>query len=191
MKKLLLLCLLIGITISGKSQNKIELTTNGFKSIDNKESNYLVFESKGTQLELYGKIKSFINSRFVSPKDVISENSPNSITLNGVKQGISIKKALGYIDFSINYTIVFYFKDDKIRIDLPRINKMTGLSSSTMWQLTINQYDGTISSNYDRMYIFNSKGDLKNQSAKLALENYFNSFINDAINYKVPNNENW
>ncbi len=68
----------------------------------------------------------------------MSEVDNSMITINGIStDDIMAKKALGYIQIKMNYTIVFHFKDGRIRVDVPSINKMTGESSSTIWQLTL------------------------------------------------------
>jgi len=188
MKTTLLFILLLSVQFVN-AQNSLELTPLGLTPVGNKEAKYIVFEKPGSQQELYNCIKSFIVSRFQSPKDVMTENSPESIALNAVADGIIVKKGFGYLDVNTNYTIVFHFKDGKIRVDLPSINRMTALSSSTVWQITINQQDPT--DLVDHFYVFDKKGELKNESAKSSIEKYFNNFLKDAIEFKAPANENW
>jgi len=190
MKKILFVLILLLPTLAF-SQEKLELTPSGLKVQGNPEAKYIIIEKSGSQQDLFNTIKSFISNYFVSPKDVISEVDNDMITLNGISaKDISVKKGLGYLDITMNYTIVFHFKDGRIRIDLPYINKMTSRSSSTLWQMTINQ-DDAYDYSYDHLYIFDKKGKLKNNTAKDGIENFFNSFIDKAVNFKSPQKEDW
>lgn len=179
------------LTTSVLFSQKLELSTVGLTVEGNPSSKYIIVEREGTQKDLYNTIKSFIASKYVSPKDVMSESEYETITLNAVSSNkIIVKKFLGYLGITMNYTIVFHFKDGRIRIDMPNINKMTSQSGSTYYQLTINQNDNHDYSS-DHFYIFDKKGKLKNTTAKEGIENFFNAFISDIINYKSPQEENW
>lgn len=193
MKKILFFALaLVFSVLSSFSQNKLELTPKGLTSVDDPKANYLIFEKKGSQKELFNNIMAFVGSMFVSPKDVLSSSEYEVITINGItSKGIEIKKLWGGLPMSVDYTIVFFFKDDKIRVNIPSINKMQVLPTNGNYPVTINQYDNYTSNGAERLYIFNKKGELKNSMAKGDLENFFNTFIDKAINYTSPVKEDW
>jgi len=196
MKKLLVLNTLMLCSVCSFSQNYFTLGESGLFPSANKDAKYIVIDKEGTQTELFNTIKSFVNNFFVSPKDVISEVNNDMITINGVStKDIVAKKGFGYVDIKMNYTIVFHFKDGKIRIDVPSINSMTGESRTlggqlgSLYVLTYTKSDH-IDGSRDRIIIFD-KGKVKNQYAKDNIEQFFNNFIDKALKYKNPTTEKW
>lgn len=190
MKKLISLFLLLAPFFPSLGQKYFTLTETGLKPSGDPEARFIVIEKAGSQQELFTTFKSFVAGYFVSPKDVMSEVDNSMITINGIStDDIMAKKALGYIQIKMNYTIVFHFKDGRVRVDVPSINKMTGESSSTIWQLTLTK-DDDYDLNYDRFVIFD-KGKVKAEPAKENIETFFNTFIEKAISYTPASSEKW
>lgn len=167
------------------AQSKLELTARGLVFADNPSQAFTVVEKTGTQEELYKFARNRLTSIFVSPKDVLSESEFDVITINGITKEIGAKKFLGYVDLSTNYTIVLRIKDGRIRIDVPTINRMT---SSNRLQLTVSQNDN-YDSYYERFYVFDKKGKLKNESGKHSIEQFFNVFLKTLL--QTDDVEDW
>lgn len=179
----LLLGVFVFLLSNLNAQSKLELTDSGLVFDENPSQQFTIIEKDGTQEELYKYVKGRLTSLFASPKDVISEMEFEMLTINGITTEIGAKKALGYVTLSTNYTIVLRFKDGRIRVDVPSINKMT---SSNRLQLTVSQkedYDYY----YSRFYIFDKKGKLKNESGKRSVEQFFNTFLE--VLFKSENND--
>ncbi|MBN2571768.1 MAG: DUF4468 domain-containing protein [Ignavibacteriales bacterium] len=190
MKKIALLIVLLFALTKTFAQNYFVLTEFGLRPAEDSNKEFIVFDKSGSQKELFNMIKSFVYSIFVSPKDVVSEIDSSMITINGISTNdVVAKKALGYLDITMNYTITFHFKNGKIRVDNPSINKMTSESSSTLWQLTLTKND-SYDSFRDRFVIFD-KDKIKAEPAKENIESFFNNFIEKAIKYNTVKNEDW
>lgn len=172
------------------------LTEKGFVSNEDQLKDFVVIEKSGKeQKDLFNTVKSFATQFYSSPKDVISESGSEIITLNGVSlNDVYCKKGLGAVSFKTNYTLVFQFKDGKIRINRPIINSMRGESRtlggdlSGLYQLVLTK-DDDIANGYDRIVIFN-KGKYKKE-AKESIEALFNTIIDKAINYIQKPQEDW
>lgn len=174
-----------------------ELTEKGLVSLKDKDAKFIVIEKEGkSQKELYDQIKNFIMYSFVSPKDVISENGTDMITLNGVSNGdVECKKGFVMLPFKTNYTIVFMFKDGKIRINIPTINKMTSESTtlggdlSGLYELTLTK-DDPVSTGREQIVVFKKDGKTT-KGAKESIEKLFNTLIDKAINFTSTAKEEW
>ena len=79
MKKLFLLLMLLPFLSNAQYFN---LTENGFVPAIGDNAKFIVIDKAGqTQEELFNQVKSYITASYVSPKDVLSENGTEMITL--------------------------------------------------------------------------------------------------------------
>lgn len=171
MKKLLFFALFVWAATTVKAQ--YTLTPNGLVNETGKE--YLTFDFEGkTQTQLYSSVNMYLNSIFVSPKDVLSLVENNSIAINGITKDIHRPKSINDLTptFTMNYTITIYFKDGRIRFDNPSVNKMYVTDNPG------NEYFGA----------FTSKGKLKHEKTKESIEKFFNDFITE-INQAITDNK--
>lgn len=172
MKKIVLLMLVMMLSVSAMAQ--FTLTPAGLVNTDNVEQNFITMDFPGkTQAQLYSSALMYLNSIYVSPKEVLSVVDNNSITVNGVSESaIYRKKSMTSTvsSFDINYTITILFKDGKIRINNPSINRMN------------------IAGNYDSQFfvvgfsgigVFNQKDKLLAEETKTSIEKFFNTYVND------------
>lgn len=171
MKKLIVILFLM---ISSNSWAQLSLTSNGFVNDSIKEQKFILVDVPNkTQQQLYNAALTFVTTLYVSPKDVLSTIDNEVITINGVgKECIKAKNAMGIpINFNINYTIALRFKDGKMRIDIPSINKM--------YYQGVNLYisGSNIGSMSGDIVIFKKNGDVRKEDAKKSLEEYFNNYI--------------
>lgn len=110
----------------------------------------------------------------------------NSITVNGVaKDAIHRQKTMTNTtpSFHMNYTITMLFKDGKIRINNPTVNKMY-TSGNNREELDIVGASalGIVTG------VFNSKGKVLAEKSKESIENFFIVYVND-IQQSVAKNE--
>lgn len=189
-KKLAFLLILITTSIFSFSQtNKFILTEGGFKNDSDQTKDYIVLEFPGkSQADLFKSVLIFANSSFVSPKDVISKVDNESITINGFAKN-AVRRTNSHV-FDLNYTLNIMFKDGKIRIAAPSINK---ISTYTTKEQEMYLQGGTDAFAGSYFSIFNKKGEVKLEKAKEDLETYFNALdlkIQQAINTE-NNNKDW
>lgn len=171
MKKLLFCALFSWAATAAQAQ--FTLTPSGLVNETGKE--FVIYDHAGkSQAELYASVHMYLNSLFVSPKDVLSLVENNSISINGVTNDIFRPKSINDLTptFTMNYTITLYFKDGKIRVDNPSINHMYVTDQPAK------EYYG----------VFTSKGKLKHEKTKASIEKFFNDFIAN-INQAVTDNK--
>lgn len=124
MKKLfsILFFLLSLVSVQAQELVQFKLTRYGtFVDADNKGFIVVPFKDK-TASELYNMVKNNILSLYKDPKQVMSENDGQTITVRGI--GAFVWKTVVFIPrtFEGYYTIVFRFKDGKIRVDRPVVD---------------------------------------------------------------------
>lgn len=169
---------------------KFELTQNGWVNADDKTKSFIVVESQGTKAELFAKAKTAVTSMWNSPKDVLSYNEPDIIIVNGYNNGSVKSKSLGMtFVYAFNYRLQLQFKDGKIRIDAPSVDKgeLDGGKSTLYFGC------GKASSWTATKYIFDQNGKLKEQKHKEQVENAMNELVYcliKKINEGVAN-EDW
>lgn len=184
MKKILLL-IAAAIAIVGVARAQFVLTPNGIAN--NTDKDYLVFEyGSKSQSELFTTVNMALNAMYVSPQDVLSIVKNNSITINGVATHIHRDKNMfsTLSTMTMNYTIVVEFKDGRIRIMNPTINKL------------IIPSNGTSTTSYDGLewiaYLYNKKGVEKHPKTNESIEDHLNNIvlkITSSITEKE--NDNW
>ena len=171
------------------------LTEIGLRPTDNQEKEFVVIERTGkSQQELFNQVKSFIIASYVSPKDVMSDNGIDMITLNGVSDSdVQCKKGFVMLPFTTNYTITFMFKDGMVRINNPSINSMLAESTTiggdigSFYQLTFTKNDN-IQTGRERIVVFKGKGKTT-KGAKESIESFFNSLIDKIVNYEEKSDD--
>ena len=81
--------------------------------------NYIVVEYEGkTASELYNMVKNNVMSFYKKPKEVMSENESQMLSIRGFQDKVWYASAY----FGAFYNLSFKFKDGKIRIDAPVID---------------------------------------------------------------------
>lgn len=187
MKKNILVIALILLAIYTNGQGKyFTLTTSGFVSTSDSEKKFVVIPVEGkTQAELYKVFLNKLNGMYVSPKDVLNPVEGESISVNGIAKN-AIHDELGTV-YNLNYTLVFLFKDGRIRIDSPAINKLIWYGLNNDKEIYLNA-----GSNFFAGYtsIWNKKGAVKETTAKQELESYFDNYI-DALLQESKKSEEW
>ncbi len=148
-----------------------ELTNRGFFDSADKEKDYVILDFAGrSQNDLYKQTLLYINTIYKSPKNVISTVENESITVNGYAQNAVKRNAFN--SFNMDYTMVFLFKDGRMRVNVPSFT-LTAFTDKlqTLYLVSGNSLDGS------SLGIYNKKGDLKSEKAKASLESFFNGYI--------------
>jgi hypothetical protein len=186
MKHLILVLLLIA-PAAGYSQFK--LTPLGFVSDVDSTKNYVVTEAPGsTQAQLYKSALLYLSSLYVSPKEVLSTIENESITVNAIATK-AIKMKVLYLNpsWDVNYTVTFQFKDGKLRILQPSINRITTQTGDVYRTASV---IGGSGSNHKEIY--NKKGELKQKDGKQNLELMINAYVSAASKgILAAKNDNW
>lgn len=174
--------LLLFVSIATQAQDLIQfkLQRNGLFATEDGKS-YIVVEYEGkTAQELYSMVKSNVIKLYKSPKDVMSENEPNSISIFALSDIFDYAYIFGggLMSYSAYYNLVFHFKDGKIKVDAPMISPNLNVSS------TGSILPRTFSSLIGRWY--DKKGNLK----KKRIENVqkVERLFNYPINYLLQEN---
>lgn len=187
MKKLILILVTIA-TINSYGQGRyFTLTKTGFISTEDATREFVVIPiEEKSQSELYRLILTKLNSMFVSPKDVLNVIENESISVNGlVKNKITDEMGKKYY---LNYTITILFKDGRIRVDSPSINKLYSYGMNNDKVMYLNSGSDMFGQYFSS--IWNKKGVLKEPTAKKQLEIYFDEFI-DSLLIEVNKTEEW
>lgn len=132
-KKILSILFLLLCLTSASAQDLVQfkLTRSGsFVDIDNKGFVVVPFAGK-TASELYNMVKNNILSIYKDPKQVMSENEGQTIAIRA--KGGLVWKTIAFIPrtFEGYYTMVFRFKDGRIRVDAPVVED--NLTDSDGW----------------------------------------------------------
>lgn len=183
MKKILALLFLVALTAGKIFAQGFTLTPDGFVNTNDEGKGFVVFETTGTQQELYNKAKTYLMKLYRSPKDVLSESAPETITINGISTDAVQKKAMGMVavSYDMNYTIVLQFKDGKVRVDAPSFSLYSDGSGKPIKMYLKGKSNGGVGSEVINT-IYNTKGQLKAKYAKDQLESFFNDYIQSLIN---------
>ncbi len=165
---------------------QLVLTPQGFVSTNDTSKNYIVvsFDSVG-QKALFDRALLYLNTIYVSPKDVLSLVDSTSITINGLSKG-AIPRNNQHV-FDLNYSINIQFKQGKIRVNAPAVKLTTTVYSNfqTLYIVANNSLDGR------RLGIWNEKGKLVSERAKIELETFFNKYIDDMVKGINSNSTDW
>lgn len=186
MRKLSLLCFLSLLLNIIYAQSHFELKPDGF--VDRKDStkNYIVINYEGkTQQELFTMFLEKFTIMYVSPQNVISSVPNSTITINGfTSDDISYNI---FHTYNMNYSIVFQFKEGKVRINGMSINQLFVSYEKFYREVTIQDYINVFS--YKRS-IYNEKGVLRDKELKEQLEVFFNTQIGRILS-TGSDNQDW
>ena len=155
------LILLVAMPVFASAQFK--LTPGGFVSAADTTKNYVVIDAPGvSQADLYKRTLIYLSKQFASPKDAISIIDNESITINSI-DNVGVR---GFSNFLVNYTINLEFKDDKLRVISPSLNRMYNHQNTL----------GLIGGRYTRT-IFKDNGEVRLDKTKQSLELMFEAWI--------------
>lgn len=187
MKKSIFLFFIYLITANVFSQSLV-VTQDGFRDESNLDNNYVVLEFENKTAEnLYNTAVKYINLTYKNPDEVISGQIKNDfIKYNTyVSNFPNVKSAWVNLNINTEYTTLLSFRDNKIKYEIVSINMEN--TDGIGLAFTGNGWDGNHT-------IYNKKGKLKKEDAKVQLESYFNNEIQNlisALNDESSSEDDW
>ena len=161
-----------------------QLKATGFVSTENPDKDFIVVEAEGSQQELFDKAKTAATAMWGAAKEVLSYNEPDIIVINGMGAGMVSFSIMGITtNFDVPYRVQLQFKDGRVRIDAPKIEK--GINS-------LNKGDVYFGSG-GQSYVFKKDGSVRREKMKEQAEEYINGLIAELID-KIKNGtsqEDW
>jgi hypothetical protein len=187
MKNTLFLFILIAFSVISHAQTRtvFELTPKGFINKSDTALNYIIQDYAGTSKdELYRRTVKYLSKQFASPKDVLSLVENESITINAIEDRVPVKSYSGR--FTLNYTLTIEFKDNKLRILAPSINRIYGYPVRDVIEIGI-----LPAAQYSRS-IFTDKGVLKLDTTKKFIDLTFQAWVvKIAMGIEEGKTDNW
>lgn len=179
------------VTINAQELVRFNLKPDGtFQTDDEKSFAIVEFEGKTAQ-ELFNMVKANVLTLYNSPKTVMNEIEPSNITIRARSEKLYSTYKLGtaFVEYRANYNLVFQFKDGRIKIDAPLVDKQLDVSATAV------PLPKTFISLIDDW--FEKNGQIKKKKQKLVtkVEDIFNYPINYLLGNlnQVPStdNEDW
>ena len=187
----LLFALIISIGLNAQNIVNFSLSSDGTFSTKDKK-NYTVVEFEGkTAQELYNMIKANVLTLYNSPQNVLNEIEPTNITIRAVSNVLygTFGFGSGFTEYSAKYTLVFLFKDGKIRVNAPEIERDLIVNASGF------PYPKTFTSLIGDWFDKNGVIKKRKRENVLKIESQFNYLINYLLgNFeekKQSEEENW
>ncbi len=165
--------------LNAQSVVKFSLKPNGtFSTEDDKSYTVIEFEGKTAQ-ELYNMIKANALTLYNNPQKVLHEIEPTNITIRALSDVLlnTYKLGSGITEYKAMYTLVFQFKDGKIRISAPEIDR----------NLVVNAMGVPFSKTFISLIDdwFDKKGAIKKNKQEKVLK--VEAILNYPINYLLGN----
>lgn len=189
MKKLLIFGALI-IAFATNAQ-KVTVTTTGIKSESDVTKDYVVIDAPNkTAADLYNNILKYIQKTYKNPDAVLKGKVENDyFRFETYKPSAVLAKAgMSKAVFSVKFVTQIDFKDGKAKVTFNNIEYIGPSESAIPLHL---HYQGGA---FDGYVIYNKKGEVKDQSAKTQIEDYFNGQIlelSNALNGVDASKEGW
>jgi hypothetical protein len=191
MKKVFLLFFLF-VFISANAQFKA--TKDGLTTEDGKPYYVVPIEGK-TAMELYKGVNSYVLSNYKNPDAVANKMEGEMINIHSFdNEAFLLSKVMGMSVYGeIDMNLVVYFKDNRIRFDIPVINKMQADKTSGVGKdKTQYHFSGGIGKFMGSASLFNDKGKVKDKKFVEGLESYVNNMIKEiSESAKSYSEEDW
>ena len=127
MKKMIMLMVAFSFAALSYAQGSVNFSVTKYGSYEVPYSNndYFVITFPGkTQSQLYSSALMAITRNFVSAKDVVSKVDNEMISVNAVHR-FTESYGIVSITYDVNYTFEMEFRDGRVKINTPRIVKIT------------------------------------------------------------------
>ncbi len=120
--------------INAQNVVNFSLKSDGtFTTEDGKSYVVIEFEGKTAQ-DLYNTVKANVLTLYNSPQDVLNEIEPKNITIRALSDVLHSTYKLGsaFTEYKAMYTLVFQFKDGRIRVNAPEIDGNLKVSATAI-----------------------------------------------------------
>lgn len=122
------------VTINAQDLVKFDLKSDGTFQTD-KGKAFVVVEFEGkTAQELYNMVKANVLKLYNSPQNVLNEIEPTNITIRALSDVLYSTYKLGaaFVEYRAKYNLVFQFKDGRIRVDAPLIDRQLDVTATAL-----------------------------------------------------------
>lgn len=167
------ICLFATFQLFGQ---KFIVTPEGLRDSSNIEKSYVVIEIEGKSAkQLFDNAKRYIIQTYKNP-DVVQKGTIENEYIKFktyIPYIASINTGLSKLKYDANYFTEIYFKDGKVKLEVVNLEIMTaGVPLNFKPKGALGGWS-----------IFNNKGELKQETAKSEIENYFSVLINSLSSY--------
>jgi len=183
MRKIILLSMIAFCTLS--YAQSLVVTPLGLRDANDNQKTFVVINMEGkTTIELYENAIKYINKNYKSPNDVIKGKIEGEYLsfITHAEDFIPVKILGRTHYYGAGYTTELNFKDGKVKYEIINLDMKHRTGSPFRFIKDLYAWG-----------IYNKKGEVLNDGAKVQIENYFNSQIkslSDALNGK-NNNDTW
>ncbi len=174
MKKILPVIILIFTSIFSYAQ-QMELSLSGFVDKSDNTKNFVVIDIPNTTKEvLYNRAKKYINTIYNNPDFVSSQIENEQIVIDAIESEgkMVIFRLSGNNIWSLNYKYELLFKDNKVKFS-PSFKYLTNPDDAVKINLVGFGVMG------DATGIYNKKGKVLREKAKVNIDNSVNDFIKE------------
>ena len=184
MKKILLSTMVLFACLSGFAQFKV--TPDGI--ITESGEDFIIVNAEGvSQKELYQRCEAILMKEFTNPEKVLSRQPNNIITVHGVYPD-AVQYSNDGTSYDVDCTLVFMFKDGKVRIDPPHIEKLTDYNYGDT-EIILAKGGSYFSTGY--YYLYKKDGTPRNKKVIDNLEKWINDTITKYKKELSINNKDW
>ena len=130
----IVLSFFFSMEINAQNVVNFSLKSDGtFTTEDGKSYVVIEFEGKTAQ-DLYNTVKANVLTLYNSPQDVLNEIEPKNITIRALSDVLHSTYKLGsaFTEYKAMYTLVFQFKDGRIRVNAPEIDGNLKVSATAI-----------------------------------------------------------
>ena len=130
----IVLTFFFSMEINAQNVVNFSLKSDGtFTTEDGKSYVVIEFEGKTAQ-DLYNTVKANVLTLYNSPQDVLNEIEPKNITIRALSDVLHSTYKLGsaFTEYKAMYTLVFQFKDGRIRVNAPEIDGNLKVSATAI-----------------------------------------------------------
>jgi hypothetical protein len=181
-----LLALFFSLELNAQSVVNFSLKSDGtFLTEEGKSYAIVEFEGK-TAKDLYDMVKANVLTLYNSPQNVLNEIESKNITVRALSDVLYSTYKLGsaFTEYRVMYTLVFQFKDGKIRINAPEIDRNLEVRASAV--PIPKTFVSLIDDWYDSKWVVKKK----KQEKVTKIESQFNYPINYLIgNFSKQSND--
>lgn len=178
------------VTVNAQDLVKFNLKSDGtFQTDEGKTFAVVEFEGKSAQ-ELYNMVKANVLTLYNRPQNVLNEIEPTNITIRALSDVLYSTYKLGtaFVEYRAKYNLVFQFKDGRIRIDAPLIDRQLDVTATAV------SIPKTFVSLVDDWFEKDGSVKKKKQDKIVKVETIFNYPINyllGSLSHKPSTDEEW
>lgn len=176
------------------SYAQFKCTKEGLTTEDGKQY-YVVNIDGKTAMELYKGVNSYVISNYKNPDAVANKMEGEMINIHSFDdEAFLLSTVMGLKVYGeIDMNLVLYFKDNKIRFNVPVINKMQADKTSGVGdEKTEYYFSGGMGKFMGSASLFNKNGKIKDEKFVEGLESYINNMVNEiSESAKSYSGEDW